>query len=382
MARDYYEVLGVPRDAGEADIKKAYRRLAMDCHPDRNGGDPTAEERFKEATEAYEVLRDPEKRSRYDRFGIAGVRGAAAGGGFSAFDLSEALSVFMRDFGGLGGFDAIFGGGQRARRSRRRGQDLRVTLKLTLADVAHGVTHKIKVQTLDPCPACAGSGAKAGTSPQRCPTCGGAGEVRQATRSLLGQFISVAPCSACDGEGTAIGELCPECRGDGRVRASKVVDVEVPPGVADHHYITLRGKGVSGPRHGPAGDLIVEFEIEEDPRFTRRGDELIYDLPVSFSQAALGGEFTIPTPYGDETVRIPGGVQSGSVISLRGKGLPGLNDGRHGSLHVRIQVWTPPRLTPELRELFEQLAASEGEPPQGESLGQRFWNKVKETFGT
>lgn len=378
--REYYDVLGVSRDAGEADIKKAYRRLAMEYHPDRNTS-PQAEERFKEATEAYEVLRDPEKRARYDRYGVAGVR-SGAGGGFAAFDLSEALSIFMRDFGGFGGFDALFGGGQRARRSRRRGQDLRVTLRLSLEDVAHGVTRKIKLKTLERCEACGGSGAQPGTSPGRCHTCGGSGEVRHATRSLLGQFISVTPCTACDGEGTMLAHACPTCRGDGRVRTDKVVEVEVPPGVAGNHYLTLKHKGVAGPRNGPPGDLIVEFDIDEDARFTRRGDDLIYDLPLSFSQAALGGEFTVPTPYGDETVGITGGVQSGSVLSLRGKGLPSLNDGRRGDLHVRIQVWTPQRLTPEMRELLQQLAQHEGEPPKDESLGQRFWNKVKETFGT
>lgn len=381
MNRDYYEVLDVSRDANDAEIKRSYRRLAMQYHPDRNNSDPNAEERFKEATEAYEVLRDPEKRARYDRYGLAGVRGGPAGG-FMHFDLAEALSVFMRDFGGLGGFDAIFGGGQRARRTQRRGQDLRVTLRLTVEDVARGATRKLKLKTLERCGRCAGSGAKPGTSPARCPTCGGSGEVRHATRSLLGQFVSVAPCSACNGEGTVLAEMCPECRGDGRVQAETVVDVEVPPGVADHHYITLRGRGIAGPRNGPAGDLIVEFDIEADPRFTRRGDDLIYDLPLSFSQAALGGEFAVPTPYGDETVRIQGGVQSGTVLSLRGKGLPSLNDGRRGSLHIRLQVWTPPRLTPEMQVLFQQLAEHEGEPPKDESLGQRFWNKVKETFGT
>jgi molecular chaperone DnaJ len=384
MARDLYDVLGVERTASEAEVKKAYRRLAMEYHPDRNDGDKAAEERFKEATEAYEVLRDPDQRARYDRFGMSGIKGGPAGAGgfgFHHVDLSEALNIFMRDFGGMGGFDAFFGGGQRARREQRRGQDVRVKLRLTFDEVAQGVTRTLKLKTLERCEACDGGGAAPGSSPQPCSTCGGAGEVRRAAQSLFGQFVSVAPCPACDGEGSVVSDPCTECRGDGRVRREKQVDVEVPAGVTGENYITLRGKGVAGPRNGPYGDLLVQFEVEEDRRFERHGDDLLYDLPLSFSHAALGGEVEVPTPYGAETLTVPGGTQSGTVFTLRGEGLPNVSSGRKGTLYVRARVWTPDKLSPELKQLFEQLSEIEGEPPK-EGLGKRIWDKMKEAFGT
>ncbi len=383
MQRDLYEVLEVPRDASTDEVKKAYRKLAMKYHPDRNSGDKAAEERFKEVSEAYDVLSNPQKRSAYDRFGMAGLKGGAgAGFGFHAFDLSEALSMFMRDFGGMGGFDAIFGGGGRSRREQQRGQDIRVSLKLSLEDVAHGTSRKIKLKALATCDTCGGTGARPGSTPVVCQTCGGVGEVRRAQQSLFGQLVSVSACPSCQGQGTVIREPCDECRGDGRVRKDSVVDIEVPPGVSRENYLTLRGKGAVGPRNGPPGDLLVELEVVDDPRFERRGDDLVYDLPVAFSQAALGAEFEVPTPYGDERIELPPGTQSGTIMSLRGKGLPNLNTGRRGSLHVRIQVWTPTRLTPELKGLFEQLSELEGEPPSEDGLGRRIWNKMKEAFGT
>lgn len=383
MSHDYYEVLDIPRDASTDEIKKAYRKQAMKYHPDRNSGDKVAEERFKEVSEAYDVLHDPQKRSVYDRYGMAGLKGAGGGGaGFHPFDLSEALSMFMRDFGGMGGFDAIFGGGQRARRDQQRGQDIRVSLKLSIEDVAHGTVRKIKLKALAPCEACRGSGARPGSSPKVCSTCGGAGEVRRAQQSLFGQLVSVSACPSCHGQGTMIVEPCDECRGDGRIRKDSVVEIEVPPGVSHENYLTMRGKGAAGPRNGPPGDLLVELEVEDDARFERRGDDLVYDLPLAFSQAALGGEFTIPTPYGEEEIDVPAGTQSGTVISIRGKGLPNLNSGHRGVLHVRTQVWTPTRLTPELEELFVQLSSLEGDPPSEDGLGRRIWNKMKEAFGT
>ncbi|HTH65974.1 MAG TPA: molecular chaperone DnaJ [Gemmatimonadales bacterium] len=381
--RDYYAVLGVSRGASEAAIKKAYRKLAMESHPDRNK-DSGAEERFKEITEAYEVLRDPEQRAVYDRYGEAGVRGAgAASGGFTHFDLSEALNIFMRDFGGLGGFDAFFGGGggERTRRDRRRGADLKVSLRLTLAEVATGTTKAVKLKTLDTCDVCKGSGGKAGTKATACTTCGGTGEVRRAAQSMFGQFVSVSPCPTCGGEGTVIKDPCPVCRGDGRVKAEKTVQLDVPAGVADHHYLTVRGQGVPGPRNGPAGDLIAVLEIVEDPRFERHGDDLVYDLPVSFSQAALGGDVEIPTPYGTSPLKVQPGTQTGTMYRLRGKGLPRLGESGHGDLHVRVHVWTPTRLTPEQEEKFQELQKIEGEPPSAETVGRGFWNKIREAFG-
>ncbi len=374
---EFYDLLGVPRDASEADIKKAYRRLAMEYHPDRNRA-PDAEAKFKEITEAYEVLRDPEKRAAYDRYGKAGVNGPRGGGfDYHHVDLSEALNIFMRDFGGFAGFDSLFGGERRAAEARR-GQDIRVTVRLTLAEVATGVKKTVKLKSLERCGTCAGSGARKGSRPQRCATCGGSGEVRRAARSMFGQFVSVSPCPACGGEGEVIAEACEVCRGEGRVRAERTVQVEIPPGVSSNNYLTLRGQGAAGPRGGPPGDLQVMLEVKDDERFERNGDDLAYDLAVSFSQAALGAEFTVPTPYGDETITLPPGTQSGQVVHLKGKGLPRLGQSGKGDLLVRIQLWTPERLTDEQARLFRELAKLEGEPPQRAS---GFWARVKEVLG-
>src|SRR6266567_2307014 len=332
MARavDFYAVLGVAHEASEADIKKAYRKLAMTYHPDRNNGDKAAEEKFKEITEAYEVLSDPEKRATYDRFGEAGLRGGGAGGGggcgFGHFDLSDALSVFMRDFGSMGGFDAFFGGGERARRDRHRGEDLKVTLKLTLADVATGTTKTVKLRTLDRCSECGGTGARAGTRATTCATCSGTGEVQRSARSVFGQFLAVSPCPSCAGDGSVILDPCPKCQGDGRIRAEKTVQIDVPAGVADHHYLTVRGQGVPGPRNGQPGDLIAMLEIAEDPRFQWQGDDLVFDLPVC------------------------------------------------------LRVWTPTHLTSEQKGLLEKLAEVETAPPSDAGSGKRFWDDVRRAF--
>jgi len=373
---DFYALLGVTRDAGDGDIKKAYRKLAMEYHPDRNPA-PEAEAKFKEITEAYEVLRDPQKRATYDRYGKAGLAGAGGGFGFHHVDLSEALNIFMRDFGGMGGFESLFGGG-RARADARRGQDVRVTVKLTLADVATGVKKTVRFKAPDRCTACEGTGAKPGTRPTTCSTCGGSGEVRRAARSMFGQFVSVSPCPTCAGEGVVVLEACEVCRGEGRVRAEKTVTVEIPAGVSTSNYLTLRGQGASGPRNGPAGDLLVMLDIKDDDRFERQGDDLVHDLALSFSQAALGMETTVPTPYGDETVRIPPGTQPETIIRLRGRGLPVLGQNAKGDLIVRVHVWTPERLSAEQERLFRELAKLEGEPP---TRSPGFWSKLKEALG-
>jgi molecular chaperone DnaJ len=381
MSAEFYKILGVSMDATADDVKRAYRKLAMEHHPDRNNGDKQAEEKFKEITEAYEVLRDPDLRANYDRYGEAGVKGAGGGrGGFQGqhVDLSEALNIFMRDFGGLGGFDAFFGGGQRTQRDRRRGQDVKVALRLTLAEVATGTTKTVKMKTLDPCPNCSGTGARKGTKINTCRTCGGSGEVRRTAQSLFGPLVSVGACPTCDGEGTLIADPCPECRGDGRVRAEKTVQVDVPAGVADHHYLTLRGHGVPGPRNGPAGDLIAVLEIEEDPRFERHEDDLVYDQALSFSQAALGADIEVPTPFGSTHLKVPHGTQTGTVFRLKGKGLPRVGDAGKGDLHVRVHVWTPGKLSAEQERLFQEMAPHEGEPP---SDVRKFWNQIKAAFG-
>ncbi|HEU4525543.1 MAG TPA: molecular chaperone DnaJ [Gemmatimonadales bacterium] len=372
---DFYALLGVPRDCTEADIKKAYRKLAMEYHPDRNSTNG-AEAKFKEITEAYEVLRDPQKRAAYDRYGKAGV-GGQSGFGFHHVDLSEALNIFMRDFGNMGGFESIFGGDGR-RQDPRRGQDVRVTVRLSLADVATGVKKSVKLKTLERCTVCAGSGARPGTQPSRCTTCGGTGEVRRAARSMFGQFVSVSACPTCAGEGQVILEPCEVCRGEGRVRGERTATVDIPAGVSANNYLTLRGQGAAGPRNGPAGDLLVMLDVKQDERFERHGDDLVFDLPISFSQAALGAQVRIPTVYGDEEIRVPPGTQPETVLRLKGRGLPVLGQNTKGDLLIRVRVWTPERLTDEQEQLFRQLATLEGEPPK-RSPG--FWSKLKEALG-
>ena len=373
---EFYTLLGVARDASEADIKKAYRKLAMEFHPDRNPA-PEAEAKFKEITEAYEVLRDPQKRATYDRYGKSGLGGPGGGFGFHHVDLSEALNIFMRDFGGMGGLESLFGGG-RARADARRGQDVRMTVKLTLAEVATGVKKTVRFKAPDRCTVCEGSGAKPGTKPVPCGTCGGSGEVRRQTRSMFGQFVSVTACPTCAGEGVVVQEPCEVCRGEGRVRAEKTVAVEIPAGVSSNNYLTLRGQGAAGPRNGPPGDLLVMLDIRDDDRFERQGDDLVFDLPLSFSQVALGLEVTVPTPYGDEQIKIAPGTQPETIVRLRGRGLPVLGQSTKGDLIVRVHVWTPERLSAEQERLFRELAALEGEPPK-RSPG--FWSKLKEALG-
>ncbi|MGD8698786.1 MAG: molecular chaperone DnaJ [Gemmatimonadales bacterium] len=380
MKRDYYEVLGVSRDADATAIKKAYRQLALKYHPDRNPEDPSAEESFKEATEAYEVLRDSEMRALYDRYGHDGVRsgvggGGAGFGGFRTFD--DALSIFMREFGGFG-FEDFFGGGRR-RGARTRGSDVKIRVKLSIGDVVSGTKKTIRMPVLTACSECQGTGVRGGETPPACPQCGGAGEVQQVQRSLFGQFVRVGPCSACGGEGRLITDPCPKCSGEGRVRQEKSVELDIPPGVDDGDYLTLRGHGNVGPRGGTAGDLLAVMTVEPDPRFTRRGADIIYDLPVTFSQAAMGATIEVPTATKDVKVKIPAGVQTGHVVHLRGKGLPHLRRGGSGDLFVRIQVVTPQNLTPEQRKLFEALAEVES-PARPSDDGAGFWQRVKEAF--
>jgi molecular chaperone DnaJ len=377
--RDYYEVLGVARDADAESIKKAYRKLALQYHPDRNNGDKDAEEKFKEATEAYEVLRDADKRAAYDRYGHAGVKAGAGGhGGFGGFGFEDALNIFMRDFGGFGGFEDLFGGG----RSRtQRGRDLRLKLDVSLPEVASGVRKTLRVSVLDGCNSCQATGSADPGAAVTCTTCNGAGEVRRVQRSVFGQFVSASVCPTCRGEGQQIRNPCKVCLGEGRTRAEKTFEVEVPAGVSTGNYITLRGQGNVGPRGGPRGDIQVVLEVVEDERLLRDGDDLVFDLSLSFSQAALGSEVEVPTVYGTESVRIPAGVQSGQVLTLRGKGLPHLGGGGRGDQHIRVHVWTPTKLTAEQESLIRRLAELEGAPPgDHEKPRQRFWDKVKEAF--
>ncbi|MGH7586128.1 MAG: molecular chaperone DnaJ [Gemmatimonadales bacterium] len=374
---DFYQLLGVQRDASEADIKKAYRKVAMQYHPDRNSA-PDAEERFKACTEAYEVLRDPETRAAYDRWGRAGVGRGAGGFTYEHVDLAEALSIFMRDFGAMGGLESLFGGAARPRGDKRKGQDIRVTAKVTLAEVATGVKRTIKLKTLQPCGTCEGSGARPGTTAKSCGTCAGTGEVRRAARNIFGQFVSVSPCPTCGGEGSVVIEPCEICRGDGRVRADRSVTVDIPPGVSNSNYLTLRGQGAAGPRGGPAGDLVVMIEVKDDDRFERQGDDLVTDLNLTLSQAVLGGRFTIPTATAEEEVQVPAGVQPETVLRLRGRGLPRLGHGSRGDVLVRVHVYVPESVSPEQEEIFRRLAQVESQPPRRSS---GFWSKLKEALG-
>ncbi len=383
MANDYYELLGVSRDADTEEIKKAYRKLAMRYHPDRNE-ERGAEEKFKEVTEAYEVLRDPEKRRAYDRYGEAGVkRGAGAGaGGFGAFDFSDAFEVFMREFGGAGGFGDLFGGGRaRRRRGPRRGSSLKVGVEVSLEEAARGVDRTIRVKVLDPCERCGGTGAEPGTSPSRCGSCGGAGEVRHVQRSMLGQFVTVRPCPDCGGQGQVLEHRCDACRGAGRVRREKKLKVEIPAGISSEDVLKLRGKGNIGENGAPRGDLIVEVDVQPDPRFDRRGDDLLHELAITFSQAALGAHLRVPTIEGEETLEVPPGVQSGQVLRMRGRGMPHLRREGRGDALVRVHVWTPTELTKEQREALERLAETEAAPPEPRRDEPGFWERVKQAFG-
>ena len=372
---DFYTVLGVERTAADDDIKKAYRKLAMAYHPDRNGGAKEAEEKFKAITEAYDVLRDPQKRAAYDRYGEAGLR--SGGGGFHHVDLSEALSIFMRDFGGFGGLDDLFGG--RGGGGSRSGQDIKITLPLTLVEVATGVEKEIKLKALDACEACSGSGAEPGSRAQSCATCAGQGEVRRAQRSFFGQFVTVAPCPTCHGEGKVIETPCKKCRGEGRMRADKTIKVSVPAGVATGQYMTLRGVGNAGARGGERGDVHVVFEVADDPRFERDGEDLYTEVLVTYPQLVLGATVEVPTATSRVALSIPESTQSGQVFHLKGRGLARVNASGTGDLHVRVQLWTPEKLGDEEERLIKRLAEVQRAVPA--DRGKGLWAKMKEALG-
>jgi len=386
---DYYEILGVSRDADAEEIKKAYRKAAMKYHPDRNNGSDEAENRFKEVSEAYEVLRDPQKRAAYDRYGKEGMKQAGAGGPFQGFDIHDAIEIFMRDFGGTGGFEEIFGGRAGGRRrsrgsTRRKGESIRVRLPLTLKEVATGAMKRIRVAVLDPCQDCDGAGTADGAQPRTCPRCRGRGEERVAQRSVFGQFVSVTTCRGCGGEGRVIEKPCSTCHGEGRSRVEREVEVEVPAGVTSENYITLRGKGNAGLRGGPRGDIMVLLEVEEDPRFVRQGSHLLTEVVITFAQAALGDDVEVPTVDGTARLKIPAGIQTGQALRLREAGMPELDGRGRGDLLVRVRVWTPTHLSDEQRRLLEELRDLEDPAPEKvEDAGEEkrgFWSRVKEVF--
>jgi molecular chaperone DnaJ len=373
---DFYSVLQVERTASDDEIKKAYRKLAMTYHPDRNGGSKDAEERFKQITEAYDVLRDPQKRAAYDRYGEAGLRGAA--GGFHHVDLTEALGIFMRDFGGFSGFGDLFGGGQSGS-NPRTGADVKVSVQLTLAEVATGVEKELKLRVLDACDHCQGSGAEPGSKVRQCATCAGQGEVRRAQRSFFGQFVTVAPCPTCKGEGRIIESPCKKCRGEGRMRGDKTIKVQIPAGVATGQYMTLRGVGNAGARNGERGDVHVVFEVADDPRFERDGEDLYTEVFVTYPQLVLGATVEVPTVTSSVALSVPAATQSGQVFHLRGRGLARINSSGTGDLHVRVQLWTPDKLSAEEEQLIGRLAEIQTAVPTDRDKG--FWAKMKEALG-
>jgi molecular chaperone DnaJ len=367
--RDFYEILGVPKDASEDQIKSAYKKLAIKFHPDKNPGDKSAEEKFKEAAEAYDVLRDGEKRAQYDRFGHSAFEGPQGGGGyqggFSNFD--DIFSRFSDIFG-----DSMFGGGRRASTSNR-GQDLQVRVKLTLEEIAEGASKKIKIRRLEPCRHCDGAGGK---GRKTCSTCGGVGQVKQVSQSLFGQMINVVSCPRCSGTGASFDEACRSCDGSGLERQEVTISVNIPAGVAEGNYLTLRGEGNKGPRKGPAGDIIVLIEEAEHDLYHRDGQNLYAEARVPFTTAALGGTIRIPTLEGDVDLKVPSGTQSEKVFALRGKGMPGLHGRGKGDLFVRIHVRVPEKVSGRQKELLEELKVLE----TGTSGEKTFFDKVKEIF--
>jgi molecular chaperone DnaJ len=378
---DFYQVLGLQRNANDDEIKASYRRLAMQFHPDKNGGSKEAEEKFKQIIEAYDVLRDPQKRAAYDRYGEQGLRGMGGQqGGFHHVDLSEALNIFMRDFG-LGDLfaQAQGGGGGQRQGGARSGADVKIDLLLTLNEVATGVAKSVKIKLLDPCERCGGSGAEAGTRPKRCTTCAGQGEVRRAQRSFFGQFVSVAPCPTCSGEGVMISSPCKTCRGEGRQRGEHNIPIEVPAGVATGQYMHLRGIGNAGTRGGPRGDILVMFDVGDDDRFERDGEDLYTEVLISFPQAVRGADVEVAGVLGPLSLRIPPGTQSGQIFALRGRGLPRVNASGTGDLHVRVQVWTPTELSSEEGKALDALAKVLAPTPEKREKG--FWQKMKEALG-
>ena len=354
--QDYYEILGVERGASAEEIKKAYRKLAIKYHPDKNKGDKEAEEKFKLVGEAYAVLSDAQKRAQYDRFGhqAAAMGTGSYGGGFD-FDLSDALRIFME--GSLGNFSEFFGEGRASRGERlRRGSDLQITLKLDLEDIARGETKKIRLSRLKPCEECNATGGARGSKPTVCTTCHGRGEVRHVSRSFLGQFVQTSTCPSCGGVGEIILDKCPRCAGEGRLKGEVTLSVNIPAGVTSGNYLTLRGQGNAGLRGGPPGDVFVVAEEKPHEIFERHGDDILYRLLLSFPQAALGDEVEVPTLNGRVKVTIPEGIQAGKVLRLKGKGIKHLNSSGSGDQLILVNVHTPTKLNARERRLLEELS--------------------------
>lgn len=377
--RDFYEILEVPKNASEADIKKAYRKMALKFHPDKNPGDKSAEDKFKEAAEAYEVLSDPQKRERYNRYGHDGV--GNQGGGMSMDDIfSHFGDIFGGAFGGFGGgFSSGFGGGG-AHRRVNRGSNLRVKVKLTLDEVADGVEKKIKVSKYVKCDPCSGTGAQHGSSYSTCHTCHGSGQVTRVTNTFLGQMQTTSTCPSCGGEGRSITQKCTSCGGDGIVRGEEVITINIPAGVADGMQLSVSGKGNAGARGGINGDLIIIIEEKEHEDLVRDGNNLIYEKYISFPEAVLGCQVDVPTLEGKARITLEPGIQSGKVLRLKGKGLPNIDRYGKGDLLININVWTPESVSKEEKAILEKLALSPNFSPAPSKGQKNFFSRMKEYF--
>ena len=385
MKRDYYEILGVSKGASQDEIKKAYRKVAMQYHPDRNPGDKAAEEKFKEAAEAYEVLSDQDKRAQYDRFGHAGVsgngRGGFGGGGQNMDDIfSQFGDIFGDDIFGnfFGGGGRRGGGGQRARGVR--GSNLRIKLKLTYEEIAKGVNKQIKVKKYVVCSTCTGSGAKDKNSTQTCGTCGGSGQVRKVTNTFLGQMQTVTTCPTCNGEGSVITAKCGSCKGEGRVYGEETVSIDIPAGVQEGMQLSVGGRGNAGERGGPAGDLIILIEEEQHKELHRDGLNVAFELHLSFPDAVFGTTVEVPTIDGRAKIKIPSGTQSGKIFRLKGKGFPAVNSYEKGDQLIYVNVWTPQHLSAEEKAMMEKLGQSPTFQPQPDKNDKNFFDKVREMF--
>lgn len=377
--RDYYEILGVGKSASSDEIKKAYRKVAMQFHPDRNPGDKSAEEKFKEAAEAYEILSDSDKKTQYDRFGHAGMRGN--GGGHSS-NMEDIFSQFGDIFGDSG-FESFFGGGGRrsgARARGVRGSNLRVKIKMNYEEIAKGVNKQIKVKKYVSCNTCNGSGAKDKNSVQTCGNCGGGGQVRKVSNTFLGQMQTVTTCPACNGEGTTITHKCSPCKGEGRVYGEETVSIDIPAGVQEGMQLSVGGRGNAGERGGPNGDLLILIEEEPHKELHRDGVNVGHELHISFMDAVFGTQVEVPTIDGRAKIKIPPGTQSGRIFRLKGKGFPQVNSYDKGDQLISINVWTPQTLSPEEKSMLEKMNDSQNFQPHPEKSDKSFFDKVREMF--